>query len=120
MLFDAKTPQRSARDEQFILVPASVPAAPAVQSTAGCIEGTSQCTVLRTGAGDMTINYNKPFARKPVIAANALHATAKLFVVIVSSSATAVRLAVFTDAGVATDPSELHVSARGFDTASQL
>lgn len=120
MLFDAKTTQRNTRVEQFILVPASVPTGTAVQSTTGCIEGTYKCTVSRTGTGDVTITYNKPFARKPVIQAAALHASSKLFATVVSSSTTAVRLAVFSDAGTATDPSELHVTARGFDAADQI
>jgi hypothetical protein len=119
-MFQPSNPQRGARDEQFIVKPASISTATASQDTTNVIEGAYRCTVLRNGTGDVTITYNKPFARKPVVTANALHASSKLFVVLVSSTASATRLAVFSDAGTATDPTELHVQSRGFDTDTHL
>ncbi len=118
--FVYKTSQRGIRDEQFIVKPTSITTGTAAQDTTNVIEGAYRCTVSRTGTGDITINYNVPFARKPVVVANALHATSKLFVVIVSSTASATRLAVFSDAGTATDPTELHVISRGFETLDHL
>lgn len=119
MLFQSQSSQRGAREAAFILVPASLSAS-LVQSIAGCIEGTYQCRARRVSAGLFEISYNKPFARKPVISATALHASTNLVVCATASTPTLLTLLVKTDAGVATDPTELHVTARGFDTAQQI
>lgn len=119
--FQSSTPQRNTRVEQFIVKPTSISTGTAAQDTTNVIEGAYRCIVQRKGTGDVELTYNTPFSgRKPVIQATALHASSKLFCTIVSSSATATRIAVFSDAGTATDPTELHITARGFDSADHL
>lgn len=119
MLFQSNSSQRGTREEAFILVPASLSGTLA-QSVAGCIEGTYQCRARRVSAGLFEISYNKPFARKPVAIATALHASTNLVACITANTASLLTILVKTDAGVATDPTELHVVARGFDVAQQI
>lgn len=120
MLFDAKTSQRAARDEAFILVPASIATGTAVQTVTGVIEGTYQCTVNKVATGKYKVTYNKPFVRKPVVGVTALHASSACFPVIQTSTTTAVEVWTYNDTGALMDASEIHVTVRGFDAASQI
>ena len=120
MRFQLEGSQRAARTEIFRLIPASIATGAATQSVAGCVEGTYQCTVAKNGTGDYSITYNTPFARKGVVNATALHTTGKYFASLHSSSTTGCRILVWSDAGTASDPTEIHVTVRGFDTADQI
>lgn len=120
MLTDVVSSQRKVRVESFRLVAASVPTGTAAQTATGCTQGTYQCTVLKNGTGDFTVNFNQPFARTPCSVASPLHASSKLFATKVSESASAVRFAVFSDAGTATDPTSLEILVIGSDAADQI
>lgn len=120
MGFDIRSPQPKPRPEQFRLVVASLPTGTAAQSTTGCPEGTYRCTVLKNGTGDYTINFNNPFARTPVVTPTALHATAGYMATLISVSTTAVRIGCWTATGTAADPTNVHVSVDGWDTADQV
>ncbi len=120
MKFDYQSSQRGPRLEVFKLVCASVPTGTAAQTATGCTEGTYQCTVLKNGTGDYTVNFNNTFSRSPVASPTPMHATSKLFATIVSTSTSATRVIVHTDGGTATDPTELHIFVAGFATTDQI
>jgi hypothetical protein len=112
--------QRNPRIEVFTLVPASLPTGTAAESATGCTEGTFRCTVLKTGTGDYTINFNEPFARTPVVRAQGLSTTLKVYVNTYSKSSSAVRVVVWDEGGVARDPTSVDVTVIGFDSADQV
>ncbi len=120
MKFPAFDTQRSVREEQFRLVVASVPTGTAAQTATGCPEGTFRCTVLKNGTGDYTINFNNTFVRTPGVWAEALHASSKLFTVLKTRTTSAVNILVYSDAGTATDATEVDVFVRGHDTDDQV
>ncbi len=120
MKFDRQSSQRGPRTEVFKLVCASVPTGTAAQTATGCTEGTYQCTVLKNAVGDYTVNFNKIFVRAPIVNPTPLHATAKVFAKLVSASTSATRITVYDDGGTLTDPTEIHISVSGHDTADQI
>jgi hypothetical protein len=106
--------------EAFRLTVANVPTTITAGTSSSCPEGFARCKVTKNATGDFTITLLNPFKRAPVVTASALHATAKLFVSVVSASTSATRLTVYSDAGTLTDPTEVHAQILGFDTADQL
>lgn len=113
--------QRKARTETFRLVSASVPSGTAAESAAGCPEGYLRCTVLKNGTGDFTINFIEPFQRIPNVIATPVSSAASVKAVLhASTSASLVRVLVRNDSGTLTDPTELHVTVLGYDTADQV
>lgn len=120
MKSEVQATQRNVRLELFRIVAASCPTGTAAQTADGCPEGYSHCTVLQNDTGDVTINYNTPFKRKPIVTVSALHATATLYVTLVSSTTSAVRLLCCDDDGVAINATELHVNVAGFDAVDQM
>ena len=120
MKFQVEGNQRAERTMHFRLIPADIATGDATQDTDGCVEGTYLCTVAKNGTGDYSITYNVPFSRKGVVHATALHTSSKLFVKLYSSGTTGCRVVCYDDGGTATDATELHVTAVGFDTADQI
>lgn len=120
MLFDPKVTQRGVRAQFLRLVFANLPSPTQIQSATACPEGFTQCTLLKNGTGDVSIKFNKPWKRTPAVFAQALHTSSKLFVSTKSQDTDDVRLTVFSDAGTATDPTELHVFVIGSDTTDVI
>ena len=120
MRFQVNGSQRETRVEFLRLIPANIATGSAARDLDGVEEGTYQVTVNKEGTGDYSITFDSPFVRKPVVVATALHASSKLFCTVKSNSTTACRIIVHSDAGTATDPTEIHVMLAGFDTADQI
>lgn len=120
MKTSVKSTQRLVRTEFFRLVVASLPSTTPAQSLTGVPEGTFRCTAAKTATGVFLLNFNTPFARVPVISANALSAAGKLFMVISAASASSITLKCFADDGAATDPTGVHITVIGSDTADQI
>lgn len=108
MKFEVNGTQRAMRIEMFASSPTVIS------------EGSSRGTLSTSGTGDYTITFAEPFGRTPTATASAQHASSKLFCTIVSISTTAVRIATFTDAGVATAPTTFCVQVIGADTSEQI
>lgn len=112
--------QRKPRLEVFRIDISAAPTGTAAQSTTAVLEGAYRCTVLKTGTGALTINFNKPFSRKPVVTATAFHASTNLVACVTALASTAISLTTKSDSGSATNPTELHVHVVGFDSTDQL
>lgn len=116
-----KSGQRKQREEIVKLVPANLTGS--LASTLAAIpEGTYHCQALTSGTGLFQITLNPAFgyARAPVPVFTALHATAKLFCTLTSVTTTTIIFRVYSDAGVLTDPTSIHVIIVGCDTVDQL
>jgi len=120
MLNSINSSQRKVRTEFFRLVVASLPATTPAQSSTGCPEGSFRCTVAKTATGVFVLNFNTPFSRIPVVTANALSASGKLFMVVSAAATTGITLKCFADDGTATDPTGVHITVIGSDTADQV
>ena len=112
--------QRNPRIEAFRVDISAAPTGTAAQSTDAVLEGAFRCTVIKNGTGDVTLNFNRPFSRKPVVTATALHASTNLVACIKSVTTSAVNLLVKSDSGSATNPTELHIHVLGFDSDDQV
>lgn len=79
-------------------------------------EGASDVTVTKNGTGDVTLTYKNAFRRNACVGASCASGD---YASLNSSSATACRVIVKTDAGVAAD-GVLHVQIQGWDSADQF
>ena len=114
--YDQFNTQRRMRKEQFVIKPANISTGTAAQDTTNVTEGAYRCKVQRIGTGSVELTFKEAFLRTPVVQLTAMHATSKLFPTLVSYDKTKVRFAVFSDAGTATDPTEVHLTVTGADT----
>lgn len=111
--------QRRMRIETFRFLTASLPNPTPAQSTAGVPDGAYRCTAAKTATGTIQVIFNQPFTRVPIVTATAFHASAKIFVKLSAISVSGATFVCYIDDGTATDPTQLHVTCIGADTADQ-
>ncbi len=117
--FNHTTQQRAERTLKLRLVHASLTGSQA--SLAAAIpEGYTKVSAATTGTGVYVINFLTPFRRVPVVNAMALSAAGKLFCVLGAASTSSITINVFSDAGTATNVTDLHVTVDGFDVPDQV
>lgn len=117
--FTPSAQQRGERTLKLRLVHANLTGSQA--SLASAIpEGYTKVSAATTATGVYVIQPLTKFARTPVVTATALSAAGKLFCTIGAASTTSVTINVWSDAGVATNVTDLHVTLDGFDVADQV
>lgn len=76
-------------------------------------------TFVRNAAGDVTITFQRPFLRAPVVIVSA-GTTGALASAVTSSSTTSCTVKVTDAAGTGTDPTTIHIGILGFDAVDQV
>jgi hypothetical protein len=85
-------------------------------NTAAIEQGAPDASLTDNGAGDYTITFDRPFARKPIVTASC--ETEGCYAEIASASQTSVQIKTLSNAGVATD-AIFHAVVLGFDSADE-
>jgi hypothetical protein len=119
MKFEFLNTQKNMRLEAFRMEAATITGSFA---TTGLTEGTYRATCKKTGTGDWSLTLGNLYTRRPIVIAQPMHATLKLYTTVYGNVLATGVLSFLTvdEGGTVRDPTLLDVMVYGADTADQI